>query len=361
ENSTSAKVGRARQFGPEPANNPGSAADTPQQSNLAVTKSVSNSTPSAADPITFTIRVTNAGPDAATGVQIADPLPAGLTFVSATPSQGTYNSATGAWTVGTLANAATATLAIRAVVASPDPQTNIATISGVDQFDPNPGDNGGSVTETPQQADLDVTKSVSNATPNVGDTVTFTVSLTNDGPTGATNVRLKDILPTGLAFVSATPSQGTYASLTGVWTVGSLGSGAQATLTLQAKVNSSSPMTNAAGVTAADQFDPDTSNNTANTTVTPQRPDLAGTKVVSDASPNLGDVIAYTITLTNLGPDAASNILLRDRVPAGMAFESANPSQGTYDSATGIWIVGSLANGASATLVLNAKVTGTAP
>ena len=91
-----------------------------------------------------------------------------------------------------------------------------------------------------------MTKSVSDSTPNVGDTVTFTVTLTNNGPTGATGVKLKDLLPAGLAFVSAAPSQGTYASSTGVWTVGALGSGAQATLTLNAKVNGPNPLTNAA-------------------------------------------------------------------------------------------------------------------
>ena len=71
---------------------------------------------------------------------------------------------------------------------SPAPQTNTATISGADQFDPDTGNNTASATETPQQADLALTKTVSNPTPNVGDTITFTVTLTNNGPTTATGV-----------------------------------------------------------------------------------------------------------------------------------------------------------------------------
>src|SRR4051812_37296647 len=71
-------------------------------------------------------------------------------------------------------------------------------------------------------ADLAVTKTVSNPTPNVGDTVTFTVTLTDYGPNNATDVILSDLLPDGLQFVSAAPSQGTYDSTTGLWTVGNV-------------------------------------------------------------------------------------------------------------------------------------------
>ena len=85
-----------------------------------MTKTVSNPTPNVGDTITFTVTLTNSGPDAATGVTVTDLLPAGLTFVSATPSQGTYDSATGVWTVGTVATGAPQTLTITATVVSPD-------------------------------------------------------------------------------------------------------------------------------------------------------------------------------------------------------------------------------------------------
>ena len=67
-----------------------------------------------------------------------------------------------------------------------------------------------------------LSKTVSNPTPNVGDTITFTVTLSNTGPNTATNVQVTDVLPAGLTFVSATASQGTYDSATGVWTVGTV-------------------------------------------------------------------------------------------------------------------------------------------
>jgi len=65
-------------------------------------------------------------------------------------------------------------------------------------------------------ADLSVTKTVSDATPNVGDQITFTVTLNNAGPDDATGVQVTDLLPAGLSFVSATPGQGTYDSNTGL-------------------------------------------------------------------------------------------------------------------------------------------------
>ena len=66
---------------------------------------------------------------------------------------------------------------------SPAAQTNTGTISDADQFDPNAANNTASATETPQQADLSVSKTVSDATPNVGDQITFTVTLSNRAPT----------------------------------------------------------------------------------------------------------------------------------------------------------------------------------
>jgi uncharacterized repeat protein (TIGR01451 family) len=125
-------------------------------------------------------------------VQVTDLLPAGLTFVS---GQGTYDNVSGVWTVGTVSPGGAQTLSIIATVDSPAAQTNSGTISDADQFDPTPANNSASATETPQQADLVVAKQVSNPTPNVGDQITFTVTLNNAGPDDATGVQVTDLLP----------------------------------------------------------------------------------------------------------------------------------------------------------------------
>ena len=152
-------------------------------------------------------------------------LPVGLSLVSATPTPGTsYSSVSGTWNVGALNNGASVTLTLRALVNVPGARTNTATISASGTQDPNPANNTASATETPMQADVSVTKTVDVARPNVGDTITFTVTAANADPNAATNVQLTDLLPTGLAFISSTPS-GSYNSATGVWTVGTINNG----------------------------------------------------------------------------------------------------------------------------------------
>ena len=177
--------------------------------------------------------------------------------------------------MGTVTPTAAATLLIQARVDSPDARTNTATVSRADQFDPNTANNSASATETPLQADLALTKTVSDATPNVGDVITFTVTLTNNGPDAATGVQVTDLLPPGLTYVSGLRSQGGYDPATGIWNVGTVDPGTSKTLTLLARVDSPQPTTNTATVTASDRFDPDSANNQASATETPQQADLA--------------------------------------------------------------------------------------
>jgi uncharacterized repeat protein (TIGR01451 family) len=356
-----AAISHSDQFDPNTANNSASATETPQQANLALAKTVSNPTPNVGDTITFTITLSNTGPDAATNVTVTDLLPAGLSFVSATPSQGSYNSTTGLWTVGTATTGTPPTLLLQATVASPTPQTNTATISHTDQFDPNTANNSASATETPQQTDLALTKTVSDSAPNVGDTITFTVTLSNNGPDPATNLTVQDLLPAGLTFVSATPSQGNYNSTTGVWTVGTVTTATPQTLTIQAAVVSPNPQTNTAAISHSDQFDPNAANNSASVTETPQQSDLALAKTVDNRSPSVGQTITFTITLSNAGPTTATNVTVQDLLPAGLTFVSATPSQGTYDSTTGVWTVGTVTTATPQTLTIHATVATSAP
>src|SRR5262249_14211654 len=157
--------------------------------------------------------------------------------------------ATGLWDVGTVAVGSPVTLAIRATVVSPDPQTNTATITHADQFDPNPANNNATAPDTPQQADLVLTKQVDNASPNVRDTIPFTVGIQNLGPDAATDVLISDPLPAGLTLVSDAPSQGSYDAASGVWTVGSVSVGTPQSLQITVVVASASAVTNTAAIT----------------------------------------------------------------------------------------------------------------
>ena len=343
-NSNTAAITHSDQFDPNPANNNATVAESPQQADLVLTKTTNDPTPNVNDTVTFTITLANLGPGSATNVAVADVLPVGLTFVSATPSTGTtYDLASGLWSVGTVDVGTPLTLLIQATVVSPNSQTNIATISHADQFDPNPANNTAAVTQTPQQADLSLSKSVDDPTPNVGETITYTVTLANNGPDSATNVQVTDLLLSGVTFVSAAPSQGTYDSATGLWSVGTVNVGSPLTLLIRATVVSPNSQTNTATISHADQFDPVTDNNTASVVQTPQQADLVLTKDQSNATPNVGDTITYTVTLNNNGPDDATNVEVTDPLPAGVSFVSASTSEGTYDPASGVWTVGTVA------------------
>gem|GEM_PF-6031212 len=102
----------------------------------------------------------------------------------------------------------------------------------------------------------------------------------------------------------------------------------------------------------------------ATVTVTVGTPtlDLAVVKTVDNETPSETDTITYTVTVTNNGPGTATNISLTDPLPAGVTLfddsgaTSPLPSQGSYQPATGVWTVGSLAAGNGATLVLKATV-----
>jgi len=330
---------------------PGQATFTVKSADLAVVKTVSDTIPNVGDTVTFTVTLTNNGPDAATNVTVGDPLPAGLQLVSATPSEGTYNGTTGTWTVGTVTTAVPQTLLISATVISPAAQTNVATVTHSDELDPNPSNNTGSATETPQLADLALVKTVSDPTPDVGDTIAFTVTLSNDGPDTATNGTVTDVLPSGLNFVSATPSQGNYNIGNGLWTVGTVTTTTAQTLTITATVISPYAQTNVATISHSDQFDPDKSNNSASAQEIPQVADLQISKVASSPQVIMGQNVTFTLTVHNNGPATATNVTTSDPLPPGLLFIGVGAvSQGSVNGAGISWTVGTLADGATATL-----------
>ena len=251
---------------------------TPNVLDLAVTKTVDDNTPDRNQNVTFTVTVTNGSQIGATNVQVTDALPAGLTFVSATPSTGTYDNSTGIWTLGSLANTAgqnTATLQIVATMIGTAAITNTATITGVAELDTNSANNTASAQVTPNVADLAITKTASPTLASVNNETVFTLTLRNNGPANATGVQVTDLLPAGFAFVGVESSSAgtTYDSATGIWNVGALSATSgqnTANLSIRARVTSPTAvsLTNSAQVTQSNQIDPDTTNNSSSATVT---------------------------------------------------------------------------------------------
>ena len=88
----------------------------------------------------------------------------------------------------------------------------------------------------------------------------------------------------------------------------------------------------------------------------PEEADIGIEKTVNNSQPEIGSIVEFTITVTNFGPDDATNIMVDDLLPDGLLYVSDVASQGVYDYITGEWDVGSLADGASETLTIEAIV-----
>lgn len=343
---------------------------------LSLTKTVNNSSPLIGSQVTFSIEVSNAGPQGTSGVTVTDLLPSGYTYVSYSATNGTYNPATGLWNVGLLPVAASHTLQITAIVNSTGNYLNIAEVTASALPDPDSTPNNGVTTEddyatatitpTNQSSDLSLTKTVNNTTPLVGSQVTFEVIVTNNGPQNNTGVQVTDLLPNGYTYNSFTISTGTYNPATGIWNVGNLINGKSETLQLTATVNAAGNYLNIAEVTAAGLPDPDSTPNNgvtteddyATATVTPsnQASDLSLTKTVNNTTPLVGSQVTFEVVVTNNGPQNNTGVQVTDLLKNGYTLTGFTISTGTYNPTTGIWNVGNLINGKSETLQITATV-----
>jgi uncharacterized repeat protein (TIGR01451 family) len=347
---------------PNPGNNTANDSNSGEPlSDIRVTKTADRLTPLVGEEVTFTIVATNAGPSDATGVALTDAMPPGLQFVSASPSQGTYVAASGLWTVGALANGASATLQLRVRVMLAGPLTNTVTKTAGDQIDPDTSNNGAAVTLTADPvAEVRITKRADATDINIGSQVTFTIVASNAGPSAATGVRVAETLPAGLLFVSASATGGSYDATTGVWDVGTLPSVGSAELTLYAIVNQAGPLVNTARKIAQNEPDPLPANDGGGVTVNGLSADVQVVKTASaPAGATLGQTVTFFVTASNNGPDAATDVRIADALPAGLAYVSSTASRGVYVPQTGVWEIGTLAAAganATATLRVDARV-----
>ena len=311
-------------------------------------------------PTTFTVVVTNHGPARVTGLVVQDLLPAGLSFVSASPSQGSYADATGAWTIGTLLNAQSATLTLEATVTVAGAITNRALVVARDQPDPVASNNSAAaIVNGAANADVGVTKIVDRPAPLVGETVTFTVTVTNSGSESrhrggrhrcaarGPHARVGDAVAGHLRGAGLDRRHAQRD-----------GPAATATLTIVATVTAPGALVNTATITQQTEVDPNAANNSASVTLNAaESANLKVTKALTRSSPHVGELLTFNVIVANQGPSPATGVAVTEVLSAGLAFESAAPSQGAYDSATGLWTVGSIANAGSAGLTITARVT----
>ena len=337
-----------------------------KNADLVTTKIVDKSTANVGDVVQFTISVVNNGPSPATGVSLTDHLPAGLTYMSHTAIGGSINTFTsGVWQVGSLANGGSATLMIKASIdvgQAGNIITNVTTSASGNEVDPTTIGDDLEETVYVTSADLAVTKTVDDATPNIGNTITYVIEVVNNGPDAATSVRLVDNLPVGVTYVSSTTANGTFNYGSGEWAIGTVQSGATVNLTIMASIDAGTigeTITNRTSSLLSDQEDPDITNNVGIVSIVPVGViDLRLTKTIVNniTRPLVGDQITFEIRVYNDGPTLATGVKVTELVPSGYDFVNFSSTKGTYDPLTGLWNIGNIEVGNTAVLLVDVIV-----
>jgi uncharacterized repeat protein (TIGR01451 family) len=356
---------------------------------LSITNTASPNPVIAGNNITYTVVVANNGAATASTVAFSEAIPANTTFVSATPSPATgwtCSVVSGTLTCSnpTVAAGASTSFAVVVTVASGTASgtviTDTANVSST-TTDPNPNNNTATATDvvaTAGQSDLSVT---STETPNPvtdGNNITYTQTVTNNGPAASGTATFTDTIPTGTTFVSFTVPTG--------WSCGTLptvgSSGGTITCTISSlAVNTATPVsfplvvkaslgdtpgttiTNTAtiNVPCSSSTDPNCGNNSATTGVTvasPSQADVAITKTANPDPVNQGTNLQYTIQVTNNGPAAAQGVTVTDPIPGEVTFISVSTTQGTCAYTTSTTTVscplGTVSVGGLALITINA-------
>ncbi|OJU95680.1 MAG: hypothetical protein BGO23_08735 [Solirubrobacterales bacterium 67-14] len=278
----------------------------------------------------YTLAVDNHGAANTQGqVTVSDPLPAGLTATAVNAPGWTCNALPADHLSCTRSDALAPGASYPNIVVTvaigddvDDELENISTVSG--GGDANLGDNSSSSTNpVSHKADLAIVKTASQSHVKIGDTFSYALKVTNNGPSKATSVAITDDIPAGLSFVSADPGC-TYQPVNGtvVCAVGTLTNGATTTINVTVKVDgdAAGQIQNTASV-SAQQEDPNPGNNTDTETVDASGADLQVTKTLKSPTDPVktGDTVVYDIVVKNNGPSDATGVVLYDALPSGLA------------------------------------------
>ena len=339
----------------------------------------SGTQPGIAEPgetLTYTITLSNSGTTDATAYGVTDPLDPNVTFVSAS-NGGALSGGTVAWTNLTVPANGTLALTVVVTVNTPIPAgvsaiENLAYPTGSTPPDCTATPTPPACVITPTPGVVSIVKTVSDANGNglaePGETLTYTITLSNTSGGDALNYGVTDPLDANVTFVSAS-NGGTAASGTVTWTGLTIPAGQSLALTVVVTVNTPLPTNvtqigNLAYQTGGTPPDCSAVPQPTNCTVIPVPLPGAITlvKTVADANGNglaePGETLTYTITLSNSGGQAVTGYGVTDPLDANTTFVSAD-NGGTAAGNTVTWTGLTIPAGGS--LALHVAVTVNSP
>jgi uncharacterized repeat protein (TIGR01451 family) len=346
-----------------------------QLADLSVTKSDGSATYVPGGSTTYTIVVSNAGPSDVVGATVSDPLPAGISSASWTcvASPGSACTAAGSGAIAdsvSLLAGGSATYSLTLTIPpgfSGDLVNTVSVAPPAGVTDPVPGNDTATDTDTQaSSADLSVTKSDGSATYVPGGSTTYTIVVSNAGPSDVVGATVSDPLPAGISSASWTcvASPGSACTAAGSGAIAdsvSLLAGGSATysLTLTIPPAFSGDLVNTVSVAPpAGVTDPVPGNDTATDTDTQaSSADLVLTKVSSASVVEVGVDFEYRITVQNVGDGDATNVVITDPLPTGLVLVSVGASQGSCSgTSTVTCALGTLTPTSVAEVILTVRV-----
>lgn len=253
-------------------------------------------------------------------------------------------------TVDAGATVPTLQIPLRTVANPPASIDTVASVTTTENDTDLSNNTAGTSTPVVSSVDLGVTLGADPGTVRPGDEVKLTATVTNNGPATPQGPTVTITIPAGTTFVSADPGcTRTGSTVTCVLTPAELESGESVTRTVVVKVGDDAEATittNAEVDTTSPDTDP--SNDTATLVVPVVRPvDLSVTKTASATQVGPGDQVVYTLTAANAGPGVAENSVVTDTLPPGTTFVSVDDPDCTVAGRTVTCDFGTIAAGAN--------------
>ncbi|NCR58453.1 MAG: DUF11 domain-containing protein [Microcystis aeruginosa LL13-06] len=301
---------------------------------LSVTANSDSTNLKIGDRITYDFVVTNNGTANASGVVFQTNFTAnagGVQNLSA--NIGRVNRDVVTANLGSLASGQSRTVSVSADLTAAGTLTTTADVSG-NELDPSTLNNSLILQKNVEAialvpADLELSLTSDKTTANIDDIVTFRLTLTNKGTGAATSIKVKQVLASGLTFVSSSPQQGTYDSVSGIWDAGNIAKDNQAFVDIVTKVTSGGSLSNTAEVIAVAEPDPDSTPNNNN----PNEDDQASVIVTIGTDETPGNLAPTDLALsaTTVNENVAPNTVIG-------TFSSTDPDTGnsfTYSLVAG--------------------------